>query len=570
VRIDGTAGRLRRALPALAVLLPAGLLFLLHALLFGSWIVDDAGISFAYARNLASGHGLVAQPGVPPVEGFSNPLWVLLLTPALVLRLFDPVLTPKALALALTAVSFLLLYRSLAGLTGSRLAAALPPVLLALDTSFVAWSVSGLENPLYAVLLVLLFWLLARERQAGPSPRRALFAGAIAAGIALTRPDGSVFLVLYPLLTLFVDRGSRALGRIAAYAAASAGLFGGYLAFRFLYFGDLVPNTFHAKGAPMRGILSALLTFEPAIRERIADLLHSVAGRAGVPLAAALLAGTVLLAARRRFRWLHGALLAFTAMGALPFLLLPADWMTEYRFATPFHLFFFPWAVSVVHSLGTMLAERFPRMVLAPERRRLPVAAAVLLTVGWGLSVFLPRSILFAASPTVPFAEVEEDYGRRYNHFADLLGVRSGSILLPDIGGTLWVSRLRVYDLAGLIDPTIARTREADHRAFYDYVFETVKPTFIHTHHYWTLLSGFDLDPRLQRDYLPLHQRVERWVVELARGIPLRSGDYVRRDAAAGHEDAIQAIRQELIDHYARQDARAMAGPQGPGPGSLR
>jgi hypothetical protein len=557
-----TAGRVRKALPALAVLVPAGLVFFLHALLFGGWIVDDAGISFAYARNLAAGHGLVSQPGVPPVEGFSNPLWVLLLTPTLVLRLFDPVLTPKALALALTAGSFLLLYRSLRELTGSRLAAALPPVLLALDTSFVAWSVSGLENPLLAFLLVLLFRLLVRERQAGPSPRRALLAGAVAAGIALTRPDGLVFVILYPVLTLFAGNRGRTFGRIAAYAAGFAAVFCGYLAFRILYFGDLVPNTFHAKGAPMRGILIALLTFEPAIRELIADLLRSVAGSAGVPLAVALLSGTVLLAVRRRFRWLHGALLAFLAVSALPFLLLPYDWMGEYRFATPFHLFFFPWAVSVAASLGEMIPG-------APERRRLPVAVAVLLTVGWSLSVFIPRSILFAAAPTLPFTQVEEDFGRRYNHFADLLGVRNGSILLPDIGGTLWASRLRVYDLAGLIDPTIARTREADHKAFYDYVFETAKPTFIHTHHYWTLVSGFDLDPRLQRDYLPLSQRIERWVVDMAGGVPLRSGDYVRRAAAAGHEDALRVIHQELIDFYTRQGVHA-PGRQGPVPGPLR
>src|SRR6185369_14751506 len=160
------------------------------------------------------------------------------------------------------------------------------------------------------------------------------------------------------------------------------------------------------------------LTLGPDMRELIADLLHSVAGQAGVPLTSALMAGCAVLAVRRRFRWLHGALLAFLMVSALPFLLLPYDWMGEYRFATPFHLFFFPWAVSVVHSLGTMLAERF---LLAPERRRLTVAAAVLLIVGWGLSVFFPRSILFAATPTVPFAEVEEEFGRRYNHFADLL-----------------------------------------------------------------------------------------------------------------------------------------------------
>ncbi len=549
------------ALKPLAVPLLAVLLFLLHALVFGSWIVDDAGISFAYARSLAGGHGLVAQPGVPPVEGFSNPLWVLLLTPALLLHLFDPIITPKVLAVVLTAGTFVLLYRSLLDLTGSRLAAALPPVLLALDTSFAAWSVSGLENPLYAFLFALLFWLLARERRAGASPRSALGAGAMAAGIALTRPDGLVFAILYPLLTLLTESRPfrRVFFRITAYAAAFAAVFGGYLAFRILYFGDFVPNTFHAKGAPIRKIFIALLRLEPAIRALAADLLHSVAGKAGVPLAIALLAGMILLAVWHRLRWVHGALFACLAVSALPFLLLPYDWMGEYRFATPFHLFFYLWAVSVAAAFAEMLPP-------APERRRLPVMAAVLFAVGGSLIVFLPRSILFAAAPTLSFTEVEQDFGWRYNRFADLLGIRNGSILLPDIGGTLWVSRLRVYDLAGLIDPTIARTREADHRAFYDYVFETAKPTFIHTHHFWTWMSGFDFDPRLQRDYLPLNQRVEHWVV-LAAGVPLRSGDYVRRDAVVGHESAIPVIQQELIDFYARQGVHA-ASRRGPSTGS--
>ena len=59
------------------------LLLVAHALLFGEWIVDDAGITFAYARNLVDGHGLVSQPGLPPVEGFSNFLWMLTLLPSL-------------------------------------------------------------------------------------------------------------------------------------------------------------------------------------------------------------------------------------------------------------------------------------------------------------------------------------------------------------------------------------------------------------------------------------------------------------------------------------------------------
>ena len=81
--------------------------FVLHAVLFGSWLMDDAGVSFAYARTLATGHGLVSQPGAPPVEGYSNFLWVLVLAVFFRIGLFHIVWTPKILACALTAGSFL-------------------------------------------------------------------------------------------------------------------------------------------------------------------------------------------------------------------------------------------------------------------------------------------------------------------------------------------------------------------------------------------------------------------------------------------------------------------------------
>ena len=79
------------------------LVFVLHVTLFGRWIADDAGISFAYARNLATGHGLVSQPGAPPVEGYSNFSWVLLMAVFFHIGLFHVVWTPKIVACILTA-----------------------------------------------------------------------------------------------------------------------------------------------------------------------------------------------------------------------------------------------------------------------------------------------------------------------------------------------------------------------------------------------------------------------------------------------------------------------------------
>ena len=61
----------------------------LHAAFYGQWIVDDAGLSFAYARSLATGAGPVLQAGSVPVEGFSNPTWVAVLAVGRALHLFD-------------------------------------------------------------------------------------------------------------------------------------------------------------------------------------------------------------------------------------------------------------------------------------------------------------------------------------------------------------------------------------------------------------------------------------------------------------------------------------------------
>ena len=129
------------------------------------------------------------------------------------------------------------------------------------------------------------------------------------------------------------------------------------------------------------------------------------------------------------------------------------------------------------------------------------------------------------------------------------------------MGGTLWVSRLRVYDLVGLTDRTIARTLERNPEAFYDYIFDEAKPTFIHLHHYWTLQAGLDYDPRFRRDYIPLFQVFEPAVRQRAGGIPLTSGDFIRRDAIQGREAAVAAIRADLLDYY-RQRAKTEGWPE--------
>ncbi|MGH3992012.1 MAG: hypothetical protein ACRDSN_06050, partial [Pseudonocardiaceae bacterium] len=110
-----------------AVGVPTGLVGA-HALLYGRWIVDDAAITFAYARSVANGEGPVLQPGADPVEGYSNPAWLALLVAGRWLGLFDRgtwlgvpdyVAFPKLLALVCVAGMFACFY-AVARATTSR------------------------------------------------------------------------------------------------------------------------------------------------------------------------------------------------------------------------------------------------------------------------------------------------------------------------------------------------------------------------------------------------------------------------------------------------------------------
>lgn len=206
-------------------LLPVGVptvLVALHMQLYGRWIVDDAAITFAYARSLASGEGAVLQPDADQVEGYSNPAWLAVLVLGRWLGLFDRgtwfgvpdlVLFPKIVALLCCAGVF-------AGFYAVVRAVSRRPVVLtvvagavtAAVPSFAIWVSSGLENPLLALIAVTLAALLARAAIARRllEVRVAVGCGLLAALAALTRPDGLIYAAAYP-------------GRGAAPPAASPG-----------------------------------------------------------------------------------------------------------------------------------------------------------------------------------------------------------------------------------------------------------------------------------------------------------------------------------------------------------
>ncbi len=520
---------------AAAVVSGTGLIGL-HGQLYGRWIVDDAGITFGYARSVARGLGPVLQPGAPPVEGYSNPAWLALLVLGRLLGLFDHgtilgvpdyVVFPKAVALLCCAGMLTAFHAVARPLTRHpALFTVTAGAVLAAIPSFVIWSFSGLENSLYALAVVALAATLIRaalgDHLLGNGV--AVACGLLAALAALTRPDGLIHVAAYPIvLAILVTRATLlpSVRQAAISGIAFAVPFGAFLAWRYVLFGRLLPNTALAKEQNL-----------PEFRDlgRVSDLI-TYAGWLAVLIAVACLAVQCARPSRTRTALVVGTVQLVLALVA--YCVLSGDWMPQYRFATPV------WALGAL--IGTLAV--WTTFGAARGRGRvaltLALACAILLS---GLR-FSEQAKDFRAGPTVPLCVVADRYGRTFNGYADLLDVRQGSLLLPDLGGTALTSRLTLHDMVGLTSAVFARFHAADDMAgLRDHVFTELRPDFIHTHGAWSRITGLPDDERMRRDY------------HLVTGVaePGASQNWVRKDLVSGPAElaALRAYHDAVADAY--------------------
>ncbi len=211
--------------------------------------VDDMFIFLRYAENLVAGNGLVFNVG-EPVEGFSSPLWVLLLAAGVAIG-FNGVTWAKLMGLVTLVALARGTYVFARERVGMRSLPALGSVLfLAMNSYLISWGMYGLETPAYLVLMVWTAIWLGRQMDA-PSRSNAMWAGVVAAGLSLSRPEAPLFLIAVGV-ALAVERATVAslLARVRASvppALIVIGTFGAYLAFRLSYFGLMFPHTYYAK-----------------------------------------------------------------------------------------------------------------------------------------------------------------------------------------------------------------------------------------------------------------------------------------------------------------------------------
>jgi hypothetical protein len=410
----------------------------------GFFLVDDAYIGFRYALNLAHGHGLVWNPG-EPVEGYTNLLWVLLLSPFAALGL-DLVVPAAVLGTLAGCGAIEVLRRVSWRALGPRrpLLHGFAGLLLATNPTFVYWAVSGMETPLFAFLVLLSAHLLSLQEHR-PSVAPMLSVTLVAA--YFTRPEG-----LLVTGVLFAVEWMRPSGSTAAFSlarlrplAVPAGVLATtvaiHVSLRLAYYGYLLPNTFYAK----------VILNQMTLARGLAHLSGFLV-RGGVLVLPGLFALWRARASLRAVLW-QGYALLFTYGAYL--LLIGGDFPEWYRFYAPLLPIPFVALAELVCRLGDPVAHRF--------------AAVRRLAVFRGGPLFTGLALLAVVAPNFCFwrrAEPASAPGLRLAHLANMAVVRSfldpqvprdSTIAMSAVGiMSYYRPQNRVIDCWGLNDTHIA------------------------------------------------------------------------------------------------------------------
>ncbi len=482
-------------------LVAASVAAILHQWPLRHWWVEDAAISFSFARSLSQGWGPVPMPGLERVEGYSDPLWVFLLTLGECIGL-DGFTTAKPLSAVLTVVALVATFAATRRLADGW-APHLAVVLLASSSTFAIWAASGLENALFGALLALGLWRRFVEVEEGGHPWSAV----AFLGLALTRPEGIAYAAMAFGWGVVARPGARP-------AFAWLAVFGlplvAYHTARFAVFAQEFPAPYHAKlasldvdwtslsGRGWRTVGSYLTELGVAWLVLLIPVALSGARgrRAAVSLVAVALGGLAMfgpLVSSVNFGLLFLAVCMVSATAGRRGTLLPwacvligiaftvytnGDWMRGYRWLSLIQVPLVMLLAVAARSVAEVVERHTTGAAEVVERHSLGVAALV-------CAVWAIPNLVYSSSydPETSPQQIK----RRVIHYhraklrLDL--DRPYQALDHDMGAMLWWGgeQGRVIDAKGLTDLPFA-LQDGSAEFSREYIWERLKPDFVHGH----------------------------------------------------------------------------------------
>jgi arabinofuranosyltransferase len=413
-------------------------------------VPDDAVTSMQYAKNLALGNGLVFNAG-ERVDGYTNFLWVLFMTPIYALChalgvAFVPVMALVGVMLAAVCVG--LTYWIALGIWGRNLAVGGAVLFCLVDGSFTTWAGLGLETHFLASFL-----LLALVAARSSARFRGLWLGLALLGAHLTRPDAALF----GACMLGSELVSAALAYRRGGGACRAQLhdtgvalatwlvpYAAYFVWHYLYYGAPFPNTYYVKlGGGIdgwaRGASYVAGFFEVRAWVPALGLLGLLAWRDAT--------------LRALLFYLPAHLLYVTYVGG--------DFMPGHRFLVPQIPLFALLVGAAIAELWT-LAAREPARNAA---HRLSLSREHLAGFGVGLTLCAFAGLAWRERERGPLDEsvatFRDAHDRQRRLLTWLRDVKppGASFATGLIGHTGFYGEVRVIDTFGIIDPVVAKRK---------------------------------------------------------------------------------------------------------------
>lgn len=230
----GTAAGARSVVPrmllALVAVVFAGLLFR------SAWIADDASITLRTVLNVTHGFGLTYNIA-ERVQTFTHPLWLFLLTAGYVV-IGNVFVATIVVSITVSVAAFLMAV----GRSSTVWQAGVAAIVLFFSRAFVDFAVSGLENPLFFLLIAVIVWIFVSWP---PGDRRRLpGVWTVVSLLYLTRPDAVLLVLPLAAVATFQLNNWRRVSVSVLIGAVPALL---WTMFATIYYGFPFPNTAYAK-----------------------------------------------------------------------------------------------------------------------------------------------------------------------------------------------------------------------------------------------------------------------------------------------------------------------------------
>ncbi len=500
---------------------------------------DDGVIVMSHAKNWIDYGFIGVSPSGDRVEGYSAPVQFFIYAISYGISGIDYAtfsVIQTVIATFLLGSLFILFFSKHRGI--AIILTVLAAWLLTNRTSFLLWHGSGMENAVTHVLFLVSVLIFFRFAESG----RIRYPLAIIVFLATISRIESIYHIA-PLLLIFAGFWLLKFRSLSGFCFTGIVLllWGTFNLWRYLYFGDLLPNTAYAQGIDLADNIGVWLSVDET------SYLHQLAGRIfadhggfmllpALPLAFFITFGVDKIRGGGGGRLLFLLLCSLIATSSLAPLLFGDARLDVTRTTTQL-------AVTVVLTMTGI----FYYICLNNRKHLLWVMPALL------IFSFLVIRINFV-EPYYLCCGISrfDSYRREFAEIANEESLPRPNVANPDLGVMSWHKQFNITDIGRIGTPIMTKLRHGSGAVFTEYFFDFAAPDLIESHDSWSCHYDESIfsDPRFEQRYQPIWANVSDHTKENCKSNPESlSGIWIRTDILESSESA----ERRLIDQVSRK-----------------